>query len=283
VSQGGKRRARRGARLGQHLQRWLQRSWLGLRLRERIRHAPEITTGEVELRRGHADLDGLRVAFISDVHAGHWLDARDLVSILERVAASEPDLVCLGGDLVDGFAEEFEILADSLHVLDPPLGIVATPGNHEYYADASLSGWRAALAAHQVTVLCNQGTRSKRGGASLWLAGIDDWKCGRPDMRAAVEGAAPDEPILLLSHQPDMLPHAAEHGVDLMLSGHTHGGQVRPWGWTVPLPQTRLGLWHGHFEHERTQLYVGRGVGFSGLPLRWNAPAEIPLLTLRVR
>ncbi len=255
---------------------------LGEQIRARLDADRGLTQVEIRLRRGHADLDGLSIAFLSDLHAGHYMDARDLERIAERVAAVEPDLVCLGGDLADRFPGEFELLTGALRVLDAPLGVVAVPGNHDHYADPGLRRWHEVLGGAGVTLLRNRGFRVKRGAATLWIGGIDDLSRGRPDIDAALLERTADEPALLLSHQPDVLPRAASRGVDLVLAGHTHGGQVRPFGYPPPLRETRLGLWSGHHESGVTQLYVGRGVGVSMLPLRWNAPAEIPVVTLRV-
>ena len=142
--------------------------------------------------------------------------------------------------------------------------------------------WRSFLEEHGVEVLTNRGRRLERNGESLWLAGVDDLTHGEPDLAAALAGARDHEPIVLLSHHPDMFVEASWVGVDLTLSGHTHGGQITPFGWT-PFRHTRLGYWRGHFEDAGAQLYVGRGIGTTGVPLRIQAPPELPILRLRTR
>jgi hypothetical protein len=224
-------------------------------------------------------LAGLRLAFVSDLHVGFFLDPEDLARLAERVAAARPDAVLLCGDLVNQFGEECELLARGLASLRAPLGLFAVPGNHDYYADRSLRRWRRALESVGAHVLLNQGVRLERGDAALWLAGVDDLREGAPDLAAALRGREPDEPAVLLSHHPDFFCEAARAGVELTLAGHTHGGQVLLGGRT-PLRHTRHGFWSGRFERGGSQLYVGRGAGVSFLPVRRGAPPELPIIVL---
>jgi hypothetical protein len=240
----------------------------------------ELTRVEVPLARGGGDLDGLLIAFLSDLHVGHYLDETDLLRLCERVSRARPDLVCLGGDLVNVFHDEIPRMAKALALLEPPLGKFAVPGNHDYYADPGLRRWREVLESCGVTVLLNAGQRVARGRASLWVAGVDDLRKGQPELGHALVGRHADEPVLLLSHHPDFFEEARAVGVDLTLSGHTHGGQILLAGRT-PLRHTRHGYWSGRFERDGAQLYVGRGAGVSLLPLRAGTRGEVPLLTLR--
>ncbi len=241
----------------------------------------DVTRPEIRLARGGRGLDGLRIAFLSDVHAGSYLDEQDFLRVCERVAAESPDLVCLGGDLVNMWEHEILHLRKGLSLLQPPLGMFAVPGNHEYDAAKEPRMWRAMLEEQGVEVLVNRGRRLTRGGATLWLAGVDDLLAGRPDLEAALDGVEPGEPIVLLAHHPDFFEEAADVGVDLQLSGHTHGGQILFFGGTL-LRHTHEGYWSGRFERDGAQLYVGRGVGVSFIPVRIGARAEIAVLTLRV-
>jgi predicted MPP superfamily phosphohydrolase len=245
-----------------------------------LTRARQVTRTRVTLARGHADLHGLRLAFLSDVHAGNYLDERDFLQVCEVVAREAPDLVCLGGDLINVHEDETLLLAKGLALLDPPLGKFAVHGNHEYHAAAEPLRWRSVLEQHGVEILTNRGRRVTRGAGSLWLCGVDDLKRGEPDLESALEGHDEDEPAILLSHHPDFFVESAAH-VDLQLSGHTHGGQVTLMGRT-PLRHTSHGWWAGHFTRGESQLYVGRGVGTSFLPIRAGAPAEIAILELRV-
>ena len=250
-------------------------SWLRQRL-ERDLHFSEVG---LRLRRGGRGLHGLRIAYLSDLHAGHFMSEADLCRIFERVARQEPELVCLGGDLIERRPEQVLLLGKALSLLQPPLGVFAVPGNHEYDVESDLALWRHTLEAHGVEILINQGRRLIHNDESLWLAGVDDLSLGRPDLACALRGAAEDEPILLLSHHPDFFYEASQAGVDLTLSGHTHGGQITFFGRT-PLHHTQLGYWRGTFSEDGAQLYVGRGVGTTKLPLRLNTPGEVPLIRL---
>ncbi len=241
----------------------------------------EVTRPEFRLARGGPGLDGLRIAFLSDVHAGNYLDEADFLRVCARVSNEAPDLVCLGGDLVNLWEHEILHLRKGLSLLQPPLGMFAVVGNHEYEAATEPRLWRSVLEEQGVEVLLNRGRRIARGGATLWLAGVDDLLAGKPDLEAALEGSYPDEPIVLLAHHPDFFEEAADIGIDLQLSGHTHGGQILIFGRT-PLRHTHEGYWSGRFERGGSQLYVGRGVGVSFIPVRIGARAEIAIVSLRL-
>jgi hypothetical protein len=236
---------------------------------------------DVALPRGGRGLHGLRVAFLSDIHAGSFMSRGDLCRIFGELAAREPDLVCLGGDLINTREREILLFREPLRMLRPPLGIWAVPGNHDHFWGRDLGLWEAFLREQGVNVLVNRGARIERDGHGLWIAGVDDLTEGRPDLAAALEGSRDDEPVLLLSHHPDFFFESAAAGVDLTLSGHTHGGQVLLFGWT-PLRHSLFGYWQGGFSEAGASLYVSRGVGVTLLPLRIGAPPEIPILRLQV-
>lgn len=258
---------------------WLYPHRLGSWLRQRLERGLVFSEVGLRLRRGGRGLHGLRIAYLSDLHAGHFMSEADLCRIFEQVARREPELVCLGGDLIERRPEQVLLLGKALSLLQPPLGIFAVPGNHEYDVDSDLVLWRHTLEEHGVEILINQGRRLMHNDESLWLAGVDDLSLGRPDLACALRGAAEDEPILLLSHHPDFFYEASRAGVDLTLSGHTHGGQITFFGRT-PLRHTQLGYWRGTFSEDGAQLYVGRGVGTTKLPLRLNAPGEVAMIRL---
>ncbi len=165
-----------------------------------------------------------------------------------------------------------------------PLARAYVTGNHEYFGDAP--GWLDYMQELGWEPLHNRHIVVERGGSRLVIAGVDDVTAaasGRPghraDHAAALAGVDPDLPVLLLAHQPKMISGAVEHGVDLQLSGHTHGGQIWPFHLMVRTDQPVL---HGLSRHgDRTQLYTSRGTGFWGPPMRVFAPSEITMLTLR--
>jgi len=253
---------------GPWLHRWIQRGFA-------------ISEIEISLGRGGAGLDGLRVAYLSDLHAGSFMREAELCAIFDQVAALEPDMVCLGGDLINTFEREILMYRAALARIHPPLGVFAVPGNHDHFYGRDISLWETFLRSRGVAVLINSGVRVQHGDDTLWVAGVDDLTEGEPDLPAALRGHHEGEPVLLLSHHPDFFWEAAAAGVDLTLSGHTHGGQVLVFGKT-PLDHTRFGYWRGHFEESGAQLYVSRGVGVTFLPLRIGATPEIPVLRLSV-
>ena len=252
---------------------------LGRMLHARIRRSLVMPELALDLD-GVPALDGLRIAFISDVHAGSFLNERDLAAIFARVAAAEPDLVLFGGDLVNTRERELLLFREPLSWLSPRFGMFAVPGNHDHFWGPDIGLWSAFLREHGVEVLLNRGCRIERDGSSLWLCGVDDLTEGEPDIAHALAGRRDGEPVILLSHHPDFFFEAAAAEVALTLSGHTHGGQIRLFG-RAPLHHSRFGYEQGWFEENGSRLYVGRGVGVTVLPIRLDAPPEIPLVTVR--
>ncbi len=253
---------------------------VGRWLHRRAQRSLDLPELEITLRPGAEALDGLRLAFVSDVHAGSFMDARDLTAIFARIAAAEPDLVLFGGDLVNTRDREILLFREPLQLLRPRLGMFAVPGNHDHFWGKDLGLWSAFLRDHGVEVLLNAGRRIEHAGASLWLCGVDDLTEGTPDLAQALGGRRDGEPAILLSHHPDFFFEAAAVDVDLTLAGHTHGGQVRIAG-HAPLHHSRFGYERGWFAENGCRLYVGRGVGMTFLPLRIDAPPEIPIVVLR--
>jgi predicted MPP superfamily phosphohydrolase len=250
--------------------------WLHRRVRRNLRW-PQL---ELRLRTPAPGLDGLRICFVSDVHAGSFLSSDELCGIFERIQAIEPDLVLFGGDLINTREREILMFEQPLKLLKPRLGMFAVPGNHDHFWGEEIGLWIAFLRNCGVEVLLNRGQRVERNGSSLWLCGVDDLTEGAPDLASALDGRRPDEPALLLSHHPDFFFEAAAVDVDLTLSGHTHGGQIRVAGW-APIRHSRFGYEQGWFRENGCSLYVGRGVGVTLLPVRIDAPPEIPIVTLR--
>ncbi|MBK8976085.1 MAG: metallophosphoesterase [Planctomycetes bacterium] len=261
--------------------RWLGRfAWARALYRAQLARAER---RDVELpiagERG-AGLRGLRVAFLSDLHAGAYVDRADLTALFDRVTAAAPDLVCLGGDLIDTRPEQLELYDGPLQRLRAPLGVCAVPGNHDHRWMHDIGEWAEFLEARGVRVLANRGFRIVRNGSTLWLAGVDDLTDGEPDVPRALFGRAHGEPTLVLAHQPDHFDELRRHGVDLVLSGHTHGGQFRVLG-RSPITHTRFGWIAGGFGCPAgggARLHVSRGVGVTILPLRIGARPEITVV-----
>ncbi len=274
-------------RLGLHLTRFvtpIERTPPGRWIRSALRRACRMREMPIELARGRPELDGLRIAMLSDLHVGFFFSAEEFAALAERVSAWSPDLICLVGDLVDHEPEQIAMLRAGLARLRARDAVVAVPGNHEYAAERELKRFREAIEEAGAVPLWNRNLRIRRGAASLLVAGVDDLTGGDPDLAAALAGLDPEEPALLLSHHPDVFVEAAHVGVDLTLSGHTHGGQITWFGRARPsVHHTRYGYWHGLHERGGAKLLVGRGVGVCLLPVRVAAPAEVLLIELRVR
>jgi predicted MPP superfamily phosphohydrolase len=239
---------------------------------------------EVTVPRLGAGLDGLKVVLLTDTHYGPINRARWSRGVVEVVNSLDPDVVAHTGDIADGEVAQRSDQAAPLGDVRARLARVYVTGNHEYFSGAQ--GWVDHMASLGWEALHNRHVVVTRGGSSLIVAGVDDRTAagsGVPghhtDHEAALAGADPDLPVLLLAHQPQQVTGAVAHGVDLQISGHTHGGQIWPFHYLVRLDQPVL---QGLSRHgERTQLYTSRGTGFWGPPFRIFAPSEITLLTLR--
>jgi predicted MPP superfamily phosphohydrolase len=230
----------------------------------------------VRIRNLPPALAGLRLVQISDVHIGPLLQKEWVEGVVERVRALRPDLVAITGDLVDGTVEELrEHVAPLARLAEAPRGVYFTTGNHEYYS--GVDDWLRHLPTLGIRPLANERVEVAPG---LDIAGIHD-PTGRgryaPDLPAALLGRDANRPVVLLAHQPRQFREAARQGVSLTLSGHTHGGQIWPFSWLVALVQPYIAGLHRLGE---AQLYVSRGTGFWGPPMRVFAPAEITLLRL---
>ena len=241
---------------------------------------------ELELPRWPPALDGLRIAMVSDLHAGGPHIDLDRVERVAEVAASlRPDLFALLGDYIDpevtfGERVEPEPVAGRLGRVRPPLGSVAVLGNHDWAADGPRVA--GAIRTAGIRVLENDAARLARVPEELWVAGLADATTRRPDVDRALAAVPDDAAVLLLSHDPDVFPRVPAR-VALTLSGHTHGGQV-----DVPLVKrswipSRFGERYagGHVVEDGRHLVISRGVGNSRLPVRLGVPPEIVLMTLR--
>ncbi len=243
----------------------------------------ECSEAEIAVGGLRPGLHGLSLLLITDLHAGPFLAPGALRRALDRATSTDPDLVVLGGDYATTHLRELEPHLDALATLEAPLGVFAVLGNHDHYTE-SAGRLRAMIESTGVRVLHNDAVRIERDGARLLLAVIDDLHWGKPDLGAALTRARaldPGAPILLVSHNPDVFFDAAARGVALVLSGHTHGGQVRIPGGPVLVRMSRYRLDDGRFRFGTAELVVSRGIGVSGLPLRLGCPPEVVRLTLK--
>jgi predicted MPP superfamily phosphohydrolase len=227
-----------------------------------------------------ASLSGLTIVQLSDVHIGPTHGRAFLSAVVERVNELSPDLIVITGDLVDGSVASTGDELLPLRDLKAPLGVAYVPGNHEYYHGGP--AWMAHIRSLGIRVLLNEGALVGEGARSFFLAGVDDpaskrARGGGPDLRLALANRPHGVPTILLSHQPIGFEEAAAAGVHLQLSGHTHGGQIFPFKFLVSM---RYPFVAGLYQVGESFLYVSRGTGFWGPPMRLAAPSEITELEL---
>ena len=263
-------------------------------------YAGEIERHWIEIKHvqiGIADLpeafDGFRIAQLSDIHLDLFTEPFFLRHAIHKINSLNPDAVVLTGDFITEFMRSptFSLraawhCAEILQSLNCAR-IYGIMGNHD--ALSNPDEITRALTQHGVQVLRNACLPIERNGARFWLAGLDDPLAGRPDLNktipARIRGLR-NEPVVLLCHEPDyidpILRHAAGQSIRLMLSGHTHGGQVRmPFYGPLTLPMMGKNYVEGLFRRGATQLYVNRGIGTVGVPFRFDCPPEITDITLR--
>jgi predicted MPP superfamily phosphohydrolase len=225
--------------------------------------------------------ENYRIVHLSDVHCGPWTPPARVRSWVSRINALAPDLVAVTGDLITTGSEYVHAVAEALGGLRAPDGVFACMGNHDYFTDGE--AFAGSLGRAGLTVLRNRGQAVERAGDRLYVAGVDDTWTQRADMPAALRHRPEDSTTLLLAHDPLLFPEAASHGVELTLSGHTHGGQIAVPGLARNLNLARLmsPFTVGLYQTGRSILHITRGAGTTGPPIRIGAPSEIAVLTLR--
>jgi predicted MPP superfamily phosphohydrolase len=251
--------------------------------REAMR-VPRVKRLDVVIPRLGRGLDGVTVIVVTDTHLGPINRAGWSAKLVDAVNELGGDIVVHAGDIADGTVDQRREQAAPLGNVRARLSKVYVTGNHEYFGEAQ--GWLDHMGELGWEPLHNRHVVVERGGAELIVAGVDDATAEAShlpghgaNLAKALEGAAPDSPVLLVAHQPKQITQAVAAGVDLQISGHTHGGQIWPFHFLVMLDQPSLRGLSAH--GDRTQLYTSRGSGFWGPPLRVFAPSEITVLTLR--
>ncbi len=245
--------------------------------------APVVQRVPITLRGLDPAFDGFRIVTFSDGHLSPTYGGRRFERLVEIVNAQRPDVVAVVGDLVDGEVDELRDDVAPMADLVSEQGVFFVTGNHEYYVNTR--AWLRHLPTLGVQVLRNERIPLRRGTATFDLAGIDDRTAaasGVPghgaNLDAALDGRDDATPVVLLAHQPVQVEQAAAAGVDLQLSGHTHGGQLWPFDYVIGLDQPAI---EGLSRHGDTQLYVTRGVGYWGPPMRIGARPEVTVVELR--
>jgi len=252
---------------------------------------PRIVRKQILLRRWPKRLEGFTIALLSDFHYDPYFSVHPLRSSISMVNGLRPDLIALTGDFVTELfhankanraraAAAAEPCAQLLRQMQAPYGLWAVLGNHDVVTDPNRV--INALRAVGIQVLGNQSVPIEGTGTRFWLAGVDDVLENRSDLNAALSKVPANEPVLLLAHEPDFADYVAGFPVDLQLSGHSHGGQVRiPFVRPLWLPPLAKKYIWGLYKIGGLTLYTNPGLGTVGLPVRMNCPPEITLLTLR--
>ena len=249
---------------------------------------PRIVRREVALRRWPARLEGFTIALLADFHYDALFSVHPLKAAVGMVNNLRPDLVALVGDFVsvpffgsnEKAASHAEPCASLLRQMQAHHGLYAALGNHDFATDPDHV--TAALREQGIQVLANRALPVERDGARFWLAGVEDVLYGNPDVDSSLRGVPKDEPTVFLAHEPDYADYVMRYSVDLQLSGHSHGGQVRfPFLPPLLLPDLAHKYPWGLYRIGGLTLYTNAGIGTVNLPIRWNCPPEITLLTLR--
>jgi len=236
---------------------------------------------QVRLRRLTERMSGTQIVQLTDMHIGPTLRRSWVEGVVAEANALKPDVIVITGDLVDGSVEQLRDQVAPLATLKAKHGVYFVTGNHEYYS--GVNEWIAELGRLGIRVLRNERVRIGGDEEGFDLAGVDDYSADRHgeghghDVAGAMRGADPSREVVLLAHQPRSIWDAAKHGVGLQLSGHTHGGQIYPWYHFVFLQQPFVSGLH---RVKDTMIYVSRGTGFWGPPIRVGAPPEITLVEL---
>ncbi|MGD9590264.1 MAG: metallophosphoesterase [Pyrinomonadaceae bacterium] len=233
---------------------------------------------EVHIKRLPRKLDGFKIIHLSDIHHSPFTSFDHIARTVKIANRLKPDMFVLTGDYVSHETDYIRPVADLMGGLEAEFGTHACLGNHDHWTDPELitKSFRDA----GINMLVNEGFRFEGNGGSFWIAGVDDHMVGKTDLPSALRGSYPDEMKLLLAHNPIIFRKAVRYGIDLTLSGHTHGGQVRVRDKNRRLIRRRK-LSNGLHRRRDSQIYITRGIGTVVLPVRYQCPPEITMLELR--
>lgn len=243
-------------------------------------HAVGLTVKRVQIvcPRLPKAFQGYRIVQVADIHSGTYMDLRQMQAVREAVDQLRPDMIVFTGDQVDRRPHEIEPFLSAFNGLAAPDGVYGILGNHDYIAGGRTV--QETLSANGMPILVNRGLPVRRGEQSLWLGGLDDLWHGVPDLNAAFAGAGPEAFRICLAHNPNCWDFIAPTGVDLTLSGHTHGGQINFVADSLSPARLLSKYVQGLYEREQARLFVSVGVGYVGIPVRIGVPAEIVEITL---
>jgi uncharacterized protein len=246
----------------------------------------EVTHQRIVITKLPRAFDGFRIVQLSDIHHSPFLGIEEIAEAVHRANELKPDLIALTGDYVSHSRDYIDGCAQALGMLRARHGVFAVLGNHDHWTDAERM--TASLTRHGIRVLVNENVRIGFNGSYVCLAGVDDLMVRRDDLPRALRGAGSSETRILLAHNPAIIREAARAGVDLVLSGHTHGGQIN-WRLLIGREDRKTARWlrrpsrrlmRGLAQLGSTQIYVNRGLGTVVVPLRYGCPPEITLIEL---
>lgn len=232
----------------------------------------------IKLNRLPKKLDGFKIIHLSDVHHSPFTSLEHITRAVKIANRLKPDMFVLTGDYVSHEPEFIAPVAEVLSKLEAEFGTHACLGNHDHWTDAE--DLIKCFRNEKINLLINEGFRLKARDTSFWLAGVDDYMVGKTDVPASMKGSFPDEMKILLAHNPVIIRQAARLGIDLMFSGHTHGGQVKVREKRKNIFAKRR-LTSGLHQRKNTQIYITRGIGTVVLPVRYQCPPEISLIELK--
>ncbi|HLU04375.1 MAG TPA: metallophosphoesterase [Advenella sp.] len=246
---------------------------------------PKVKTVEIELPGLPIAFDGFRIVQLTDLHASRLLQRPWMAAVVDRANALSPDLTVITGDMVDGSPQARADDVKPLQSLTARYGVLAIPGNHEYYS--GYQSWLSAFNDLGLHMLTNQHATITHENQQIVVAGITDHAAGRfglpdPDVAAALEHVPANQTVILLSHRPAGALAHARAGVSLQLSGHTHGGQIL--GAHVLTKMANDGYVNGLYDVDAMKMYVSMGTGlWNGFPIRLGRPSEITQIVLRTK
>jgi predicted MPP superfamily phosphohydrolase len=239
-----------------------------------------VTRTVIKLPQLPSSFEGMTFAFLTDLHCSPLTPPTFLETVIDETLRLKPDLVLLGGDYITHGTMYLRPVGDLLSRLKSPLGVYSVLGNHDHWVD--VRAVRAALAQAGIVDLTNSGAWLRHDGSRIRIAGVGDLWEDRQDLHAALDGTKENEVAILLSHNPDFAAGLKDKRVKLVLSGHTHGGQIRLPGVGPLVTNSMYGrrLASGLISFDSFQLYVSRGLGTVIVPIRYNCPPELSLMTV---